>query len=246
MNIIEQFIIPNKYTRPQIQLTSVQKIVIHWISQTSSAQNNIIYCSTMPTNPNPRYCGFQSVIDKDGTIYKTMPFGEKTYGCGTADYNNYTKLGKQLYDDFGSPNNVTFNIELCHPDMTGKPTVETYKGIVEYVAYLCNVFTLDPFNDVVLHSDIVSTSVKPPCHKWFYSNPSKWNSFKNEVSTLMSSNDYQNSWEQQNGEEAIDSLVQHGIINTPEMWKSKNLRDTPAPLWLFFVELDRVMNEVKK
>ena len=139
MEIIEKYFTPNKYSRPQLKLHSVQKIVVHWISQPSTALNNIKYYSGIAT----RYGGFQAVIDHDGIIYRTLPYDEKTYGCGTTNYDDYTKLGKELKDTYGSPNNVTHNIELCHPDYTGKPTDETYNALIEYVAFLCDKFNLE-------------------------------------------------------------------------------------------------------
>lgn len=242
MNIIRKYLTPNKYARPEIKLDSIQKIVVHWISQPSTALNNIKYYSGIAT----RYGGFQAIIDHDGTIYEAMPYDEKTYGCGTLDYNNYTVLGKYLKDTYGSPNNVTFNIELCHPDLTGKPTDKTYEALLEYLVYLCTEFELDPFLDVVLHSDIVSQNVKPACHRWFVNNPSEWLKARRLVSMKMISNKEEKSWEQADGEKAIDSLVQNGLINSPEYWKTKDLKNESTPLWLYLVMSERIVNKINE
>lgn len=50
------------------------------------------------------------------------------------------------------------------------------------------------------------------------------------------------SWQQDVGEKAIDSLAKKGLINKPDDWKAKNLKDELAPLWLIF----ELMNNATK
>jgi flagellum-specific peptidoglycan hydrolase FlgJ len=48
------------------------------------------------------------------------------------------------------------------------------------------------------------------------------------------------SWEYELGCTAIDELAEKGLINNPDEWKSKDLKNEPTPLWLFFEMYNRI------
>lgn len=48
-------------------------------------------------------------------------------------------------------------------------------------------------------------------------------------------------WEQIMGENAIEYLVDNEIIDSPDYWKSQDLKNTPVPLWLLFEITKRIM-----
>lgn len=48
------------------------------------------------------------------------------------------------------------------------------------------------------------------------------------------------SWQQAQGEKAIDALSNMDLLNSPEKWKEKDLENDNTPLWLFFEMARRI------
>jgi flagellum-specific peptidoglycan hydrolase FlgJ len=54
------------------------------------------------------------------------------------------------------------------------------------------------------------------------------------------------AWEYQIGLKAINSLAEKQLLNTPENWKTKDLKTEDVPLWLFFELVNRITGGEKK
>jgi hypothetical protein len=54
------------------------------------------------------------------------------------------------------------------------------------------------------------------------------------------------TWQQKLGEKALDELHEKGLVNTPDVWKARDLEEETTPLWLFFEMMNRITEGWKK
>lgn len=105
MQITENFLTPNKYSRPQIALKNVTKIAVHYVGNpNSSAIANRNYFENQKNGG--RYVSSHFIIGLQGEIIQCIPLDEISY-C-TNQVNTYS-----------------VSIECCHPDSSGKFTEAT-------------------------------------------------------------------------------------------------------------------------
>ncbi|MEE0982211.1 MAG: N-acetylmuramoyl-L-alanine amidase [Acutalibacteraceae bacterium] len=194
MQIIEMFLTPNKFSRPQITLTKVDKIAVHYVGNAgSSAKANRNYFENLknqiPDKTNTyclnsdgsyqlyngqkvrlRWVSAHFVIGLSGEIIQCIPLDEWSYCTNQA-------------------NSYSISIECCHPDTTGKFTEATEKSLAELCAYLCQQYNLNPMDDIIRHYDV--TGKQCP----LYWSPTKYTSkqvadvrfktFKKSVAEIM-------------------------------------------------------------
>lgn len=135
MEIIEMFLTPNKFSRPQIPLKKVEKIAVHYVGNPgSSAKGNRNYFENLKDTQD-RYVSSHFVVGLKGEIIQCIPLNEWSYCTNQA-------------------NGYSISIECCHPDTTGKFTEATEKSLAELCAYLCRKFNLNPMDDVIRHYDV--------------------------------------------------------------------------------------------
>lgn len=97
-------------------------------------------------------------------------------------------------------------------------------GGVPVVLLLERGFHSNPYEEkLLIDSDIVKKSAIAVA-----------NEIKKYYGVVDTTDVQEKSWEQKLGEKAIDNLVAKGLINNPELWKSKDLKNEATPLWLFF------------
>lgn len=171
MKITENFLTPNKYSRPQIPLKEVTKIAVHYVGNPgSTAIANRNYFENQKTAG--RYVSSHFIVGLGGEIIQCIPLNEWSY-C-TNEANGYS-----------------ISIECCHPDATGKFTAETENALAELCAYLCEKFGLGT-EDIIRHYDV--TGKQCP----LYWSPTKYQSaevangrfkaFKDYVGVLLKRN----------------------------------------------------------
>lgn len=192
--IIEQYLTPNPYSRPQTKIKKILGIVVHWVANPmSTAKNNRDYFESLRTKKS-LYASAHEIIDLNGDIIICIPKDEMAYHVGT---NRPYKAGAtQIYTPAAwerlntnsskkiqpYPNNCTYGIECTHVDWTGKMTDATYNTLVERCADLCIEFKLDPILDLWTHQEVVGWK---DCHRWFVNNPNEWKKFKEKVKKTM-------------------------------------------------------------
>jgi N-acetylmuramoyl-L-alanine amidase len=168
MNVIQNLLTPNRYSRPQTPLNRITKIAIHWVGNpNSSAMQNRNY--------------FESL--KLGKTYKTKN-NQTAYLYASSHYINGI-LGEiiQCVPDneiaycTNSANSYSISIENCHPDWTGQLTIATYDSLILLCANLCIKYELNPFTDLIRHYDVT----KKDCPRYFVNNPSEWDILKQKV-----------------------------------------------------------------
>lgn len=169
MKITENFLTPNKYSRPQIKLEKVTKIAVHYVGNPmSTAKNNRDYFENLK-NTHAAYVSSHFVVGLEGEIIQCIPLDEWSYCTNQA-------------------NGYSISIECCHPDSTGKFNTATEDSLVGLCAYLCGKFGLNA-DDIIRHYDV--TGKQCP----LYWSPTKYQSkevadgrfkaFKEKVAKLM-------------------------------------------------------------
>jgi N-acetylmuramoyl-L-alanine amidase len=189
MNITEQILTKNKYSRPCTLLKAVKGIVVHWVANPgSSAIANRNYFeglkNQVPPN-NTRYASAHYVIGLEGEIIRCVPDREVCYHVGAEIYANEALRRLSSY-----PNNCTIGIELCHPaefdsaghkitdpaKWKGKFTAATLQSCRELAASLLVAYGLGK-DDLWRHYD-VTTKV---CPKYFVEHTDEWDAFRASV-----------------------------------------------------------------
>lgn len=193
MQIKEQFLTPNKYSRPQIPLEKVTKIAVHYVgnANTSAAANRSFFEGLKDQIPDKT--GVWR-INKDGTyfLYKgekvKIAFRSSHYLIGLqGEIIQCLPLNEWSYCT-NEANEYSISIECCHPDSTGKFTEATEKSLAELCAYLLDKFGLG-VDDIIRHYDV--TGKQCP----LYWSPTKYQSaevanarfkaFKDKVAALI-------------------------------------------------------------
>lgn len=154
LEIQEDYLTINDYSRPGDSLGIVKKIVIHYTANPgSTAQANRNYFESLATNPVTS-ASSHFIIGTEGEIIQCVPLNEIAYA--TSEANGYS-----------------ISIECCHPDESGEFTTATYNRCVVLTAELCNYYHLDPETDVIRHYDVTGKE----CPRFYVENPAEWDMF---------------------------------------------------------------------
>ena len=168
MKITENFLTPNKYSRPQIPLKNVTKIAVHYVGNpNTSAAANRNYFENQKNGGT--YVSSHFIVGLQGEIIQCIPLEEISYCTNQA-------------------NTYSVSIECCHPDSTGKFNEATEQSLAELCAYLLEKFGLG-VDDIIRHYDV--TGKQCP----LYWSPTKYQSaevanarfkaFKDKVAALI-------------------------------------------------------------
>lgn len=166
MQIKQMLLTPNKYSRPQIKLSKVTAVAVHYVGNPgSTAEGNRNYFESLKSGANGTYASSHYIIGLQGEIVQCTPENEQSYCTNQA-------------------NSYTISIEHCHPDGTGKPTAQTYDSLIELVADLCKRYKLNPLKDIIRHYDVTGKM----CPLWFVKNSDEWDNFKKNVQAKIKEN----------------------------------------------------------
>ena len=149
MQITDALLTPNKYSRPQIMLKCVKKVVLHYVGNAgSTAIANRNYFENQKNGG--RYVSSHYIVGLNGEILRCVPESEVAYCSNQA-------------------NSYSISIECCHPDATGKFTDATTNSAAELCAYLLKKYGLG-VDDLIRHYDVTGKQ----CPLWFV--PTKYQS----------------------------------------------------------------------
>ena len=149
MRITDALLTPNKYSRSQIPLKNVKKVVLHYVGNPgSSAMANRNYFENQKNSG--RYVSSHYIVGLEGEILRCVPENEVAYCSNQA-------------------NTYSISIECCHPDATGKFTDATTASAAELCAYLLKKYGLS-IDDLIRHYDVTGKQ----CPLWFV--PTKYQS----------------------------------------------------------------------
>ena len=160
--ITEELLTVNPYSRPGELLEHVNAVVIHYIGNPgTSAEQNRSYFQGL-ADSGATSASSNLIVGLEGETLLCVPLNEVAY-CSN------------------SRNADTISIEFCHPDDTGEPTAETYEALVRLTAWLCDLYGLDPEEDVIRHYDVIGKE----CPRYYVRNEDAWLRFKQDVSAAM-------------------------------------------------------------
>ncbi len=149
MKITDALLTPNRFSRPQIPLKNVKKVVLHYVGNPkSSAEANRNYFENQKNGG--RYVSSHYIVGLSGEILRCVPENEVAYCSNSA-------------------NSYSISIECCHPDATGKFTDATTASAAELCAYLLKKYGLS-VDDLTRHYDVTGKQ----CPLWFV--PTKYQS----------------------------------------------------------------------
>ncbi|MCI8308600.1 MAG: N-acetylmuramoyl-L-alanine amidase [Lachnospiraceae bacterium] len=155
--LIEDFLTPNEYSRPQKPLKKVKGIVVHYTANPGTdAKANRDYFEGLSVS-GATYASSHFVIGLDGTIIQCIPLNEIAYASNDR-------------------NDDTISIECCHQKKNGKFTEETYNSLVRLTAWLCGEYDVSE-KDIIRHYDVTGKL----CPKYFVKHEDKWAQFKDDV-----------------------------------------------------------------
>lgn len=152
-----QLLTINEYSRPALALEKVNGIVVHYTANPgTSAQQNRGYFNGLAES-HTTYASSHFIIGLQGEIVQCIPCNEIAYASNERNYD-------------------TIAIECCIEDEMGKFNEETYKSLVNLVAWLMGRYNLRA-DDVIRHYDVTGKA----CPKYYVDNPAKWDDFKQDL-----------------------------------------------------------------
>lgn len=155
--LIEDFLTPNEYSRPQKPLKKVKGIVVHYTANPGTdAKANRDYFEGLSVS-GATYASSHFIIGLDGTIIQCIPLDEIAYASNDR-------------------NDDTISIECCHEKKNGKFTDETYNSLVRLTAWLCGEYDVSE-KDIIRHYDVTGKL----CPKYYVKHEDKWAQFKEDV-----------------------------------------------------------------
>lgn len=152
MDVIKMHIPVGRITNPNKRITPTE-IILHYIGNpgTSAKNNAVFFAYNCPDRRSANY-----VVD-DNDIYECIPAGWKSYGTENGVHN-----GKAI------------QIEMCHPDATGRISEATLNNVVG----LCREL-MDKYGklEVIRHYDVTGKR----CPLWYVNNPAEWEKLKARI-----------------------------------------------------------------
>lgn len=168
MNIIEAYATQNKCYQIGTPLKP-RGIMLHSIgcpqpNASVMAQNYNQY------RPNGQSVCVHAFVQRDGTVYQTLPWTVQAWHCGGAA--NATHIGIEMTEPASIVYTGGASWSDLAPDATEAHVRGTYAAAVELFADLCNQFDLNPLEDGVIISHAegaergVASAHADPTHLW--------------------------------------------------------------------------------
>lgn len=193
MYIKKMHIPVGRVNNPNKRITPTE-IILHYIGNagTSAKNNAVFFAYNCPDRRSANY-----VVD-DNDIYECLPAGWKSYGT-----------------DNGVHNGKAIQIEMCHPDTTGRISEATLNNVVGLCRELMAMWGI---SEVIRHYDVTGKR----CPLWYVNNPAEWEKLKarilsteKEVVTVSEAPKPDNTpspW----AKDAVEWAVENGIIRGDE------------------------------
>lgn len=157
LEISEQLLTVNEYSRPGRKLSEVTGIVIHYTGNpNTTAVANRNYFQSLAYDKTT-YASSHFVVGLEGEIIQCIPLDEEAIATR-------------------SRNTDTIGIEVCHPDAEGKFNDVTYEKVIQLVAELCKEYQLTE-DDVIRHHDVTGKI----CPKYYVEHEDAWETMKKDI-----------------------------------------------------------------
>lgn len=189
---IKQMHIPvGRVNNPNKRITPTE-IILHYIGNagTSAKNNAVFFAYNCPDRRSANY-----VVD-DNDIYECIPAGWKSYGT-----------------DNGAHNGKAIQIEMCHPDATGRISEATLNNVVGLCRELISEYGC---KDIIRHYDVTGKR----CPLWYVNNPAEWEKLKARIlqkeAVKVSEAPEQKLGPHEWAEEAMRRITELGIMKGDE------------------------------
>lgn len=150
VEIQEQFLSVNEFSRPGRKLEKVTNIVIHYTGNPgTTAEGNRSYFQSLAYNGS-NYASAHFVVGLEGEIVQCIPLEEQAIAT----------RGR---------NEDSIGIEVCHPDAEGEFNDITYQSVIKLTAELCKQYGLNE-NDVIRHYDVTGKI----CPRYYVEHEDAW------------------------------------------------------------------------
>ena len=187
MDIKEDLLPVNQFSRPGTKIIRVKAIVIHWVGKARETAAAVRSYFNYLGKQDPRdiapdiYASAHYSID-EYNILRMIPEDEVAYHVGAWVYTKEAVeyFGKDATSNLpfagSTPNFYTIGIELNHLE-DGSFTDATYYTAVELTQDLCRRYDLKPDENILRHFDVTGKI----CPKWFVEHPADWECFIADV-----------------------------------------------------------------
>ena len=193
MNLTENLLTPNPFSRPGTELHSVLALVMHW---TAVPRQTAVQTRQYFEDRKQGTTGYGSahyIVDMDGSIIRCIPEAEVAYHVGSnqldpASARIYTDWARAKFGDHATdpqsigPNICTMGIEMEPIDAQGAFTEQTLQAAIELSADICRRYSLDPLADIATHNLVVGWK---DCPRLWVNNPALFTGFKADVARAM-------------------------------------------------------------
>lgn len=184
MNIIDDLLTPNPYSRPGQPIIRHEYISLHWFANPgTSAKFNRDYWESRK-HGDRGYGGGHFAVDASQVLC-CIPTEEIAYHLGSSKgYSQWTEsaIGTGKHEGVSLPNWYTIGVEMAHENWEGEINEETWNNAVELVARLCERFNRDPFRDIITHNIVVGWK---ECPRWMVTHPGELQRFQLDVAFHM-------------------------------------------------------------
>ena len=193
MNIKDELLTVNDYSRPGKELLSVLGIVMHWTGVPNQPAEQVRQFFENRKTGMGGYGSAHYIVDMDGSIIRCIPENEVAYHCGSSVTDPvsgliYTDYARRKFGAFAkdyktlSPNLVTIGIELCPKNfINGDFTDETIQSAAELCADILARNNMTE-NDITTHHNVVGWKC---CPKLWTNNPALFAAFKLSVGDIL-------------------------------------------------------------
>lgn len=155
--IIEDYLTPNPYSRPEESLPRVNNIFVHYTANqgTSAAQNRSYFENLGLTGETSASAHF--IIGYDGEIIQCIPLDEIAYAVKERNYDS-------------------ISIECCYLASDGEFTEATYESLLHLCGWLLKEYRLTP-EDMRRHYDEGGKK----CPLYYVEHEEAWERFLNDL-----------------------------------------------------------------
>lgn len=162
--ILQDFLTPNEFSRPQEPLAEVTELFVHYTANpgTSAQQNRSYFENLGQTGETSASAHF--VIGYDGTIVQCLPLTEIGYAVKEHNYNSVS-------------------IECCYVDEDGRFTDETYESLIALLGWLMREYDLG-ISAVKRHYDAGGK----PCPLYYTEHPEAWQQLLTDLEDYIMGN----------------------------------------------------------
>ncbi len=160
-DIMEEFLTPNKNSRPQMALGYVNGIVIHYTANPgTSAMANRDYFESRKDKKDMLKNKVSShfIIGLKGEIIQCIPLDEIAYASNERNMD-------------------TISIECCHPDRSGKFNKKTYRSLIHLCAWLCDKYDIASKEAIIRHYDVTGKK----CPKYYVKHEDEWEELRSSI-----------------------------------------------------------------